>query len=182
MTFQQDKKKQLEMQDNSSIGSWDKHILALCNKINKKKEYYTTSSCAGRIVIIKASETKKPGLFIFRSHEKVTFAKLKKELKKCKIDANFKQEPCILHVACFDLMAAQKLIDRAKLAGWKNSGIMASRDRIVCEMRSTEFIQFPIVKKGKILVNDGFLKIIVKEANSKLERTWDKIKRLESLI
>lgn len=84
MNFQQEKNKQLARKDNSDIGKWDKKISSLCEKINNKKEHYTTSSCAGRIVLIISDEKKKSGLFLFRSHEKINFNLLKKELEKTK--------------------------------------------------------------------------------------------------
>lgn len=184
MSFQDDKKKQLGKKDISSIGFWDARIRKLCEKINKKKEYYTTSSCAGRIVLIKSSEKKQEGLFLFRSHDKISLSQIKKELRKIKYNylVYFKQEPCILHVACSSLADAQILLDNAKFAGWKNSGIMASSSRFVLEMRSTEIMQFPILNKGKMLADDNFLKLVVKEANKKLKRTWQKIRKLENLI
>lgn len=187
MDFQQQKERQLGMKDNSSIGEWDKPILKLCKKINEKKEYYTTSSCSGRIVLIKQAEKKQAGLFLFRAHRKITFKQLKQELNKVERDSKkdliyFRQEPCILHAACIDLKSAQKLLDKAKLVGWKNSGIMASTNRIVLEMRSTEHIETPIIFGGEVIVDEKFLKILVKEANRKLEKTFLKIDRLENLI
>ena len=56
MEFQQQKTKQLSKSDKSNIGKWDSKIKCLCNKINKKRDYYTTSSCAGRVVLLKASD------------------------------------------------------------------------------------------------------------------------------
>ena len=47
---------------------------------------------------------------------------------------------------------------------------------------STENISFPICNMGRSLVNDKFLKIIIKKTNYNLERGWEKIKRLEKLI
>ena len=35
---------------------------------------------------------------------------------------------------------------------------------------------------GKVLVDDEFLKLVVKQANEKLERVWDKIKGLEKVV
>ena len=185
--FEDRKKKQLEMQDNSSIGRWDAKIKNLCEKINKNESYYTTSSCAGRAVLIKQAEKKQADLFLFRTHDKITFSQLKKLLKET-IKSNkkdliyFRQEQCILHAACRTLEDAQNLLDKAKQVGWKNSGIMASRERIILEMRSTEHIEFPIINKGRVIVDDKFLKILVKETNRKLEKTWDKIQRLEELL
>jgi tRNA wybutosine-synthesizing protein 3 len=184
--FEKANKKQLLKKDKSDKQSWDKAITSLCEKINNKKQYYTTSSCAGRIILIKAAETKKPGLFLFRTHEKISLNQIKKHLeniiKKYKGLVYFKQEACGLHVACLSLEAAQKLIDKAKFTGWKRSGIMATRKRTMCEMMSTENLSLPITNKGNILVNEKFLKILAQEANKKLQRTKEKIKKLEKLI
>lgn len=186
MTFEEDKEKQLAKKDKSSIGGWDPKIEGLCNKLNKTDRYYTTSSCAGRFVLLRNVQEKQPGLFIFRTHDKITFVKLKKELEKAvknkEKEVSFKQSTCILHVACKTLEDSQELVDKAKLSGWKKSGIMATRNRFVCELTSTENLELPIITKGKILVDDNLLKMLVKEGNQKLERTWDKIKKLERMI
>jgi tRNA(Phe) wybutosine-synthesizing methylase Tyw3 len=42
MEFESQKQNQLSKEDKSHIGSWDKKIERLCNKLNKKKNYYTT--------------------------------------------------------------------------------------------------------------------------------------------
>jgi len=183
MNFQQQKQKQLSKADKSSIGGWDKKIKELCNKINKTKKYYTTSSCAGRIVLIKALDKKAKDVFLFRSHKKISFNELKKALEKIKYDklVEFQQTTCILHVACEGLKDAQNIVNKAKQAGWKRSGIIGGKRNMV-ELHSTENISFPIMEKRKILVDDDFLRLIVKQANKKLERTWKKIENLEKII
>lgn len=185
MDFQQQKKKQLSKKDKSSIGDWDFKIKSLCNKINKKKNYYTTSSCAGRVVLLKYSDEKMKDAFLYRTHEKVDFRELKNALEKIvekyKGLVEFQQTCCILHVACNSLDDAQKLVNKAKLAGWKRSGIMGGKRNMV-ELHSTESISFPVIDNKKILVGDDFLKLIVNQANEKLERVWDKIERLKKKI
>lgn len=69
--FQQRKKSVLSKADKSSIGKWDLKIKKLCNKINSFENYYTTSSCSGRILIMKDSLKKINGLFVNVWHEKV---------------------------------------------------------------------------------------------------------------
>lgn len=186
MQFINEKKIQLAKQDKSDKGGWDKPILHLTEKINSEKDYYTTSSCSGRIVLIKGKDKKQEGLFLFRTHEKISLSKLKKEIKdasyKYKGIVYFKQESCILHVACSSLDKAQGMLDKAKLAGWKKSGIIASRRRFVAELSSTEKIEMPVTNKGKILVSDELLKLLVGEANKKLFKAWEKIKKLEEMI
>lgn len=169
--------------DKSSIGSWDKPILDLCNKINSKNNLYTLSSCSGRIVLIKNIDKKTHDLFVLRTHDKITFAQLKKSLQNYngKEGLVFKQEPPILHICCKSLEDAEQLLNKARLAGWKNSGIMSLSGRIVLELRSTESLALPIFNKT-LLVEDDFLKILVKEANKKLEKSWEKINNLEKSV
>ena len=86
-----------------------------------------------------------------------------------------------MHIACKTLKDAQKLYDIAKSAGWKKSGIIALEKRIMLELNSTEKLEFPIINK-KILVDDEFLKIITKESNKNLKKSWEKIGKLTNLL
>lgn len=219
--FQQSKNDTLSRPDKSYIGGIDVRIKKLCDKINSLENYYTTSSCSGRIVIMVEKKQKDRELFLFMSHEKISLNELKKELaritkksgfakissfenninskkinlvdqdlsrssvinNKLKFNKNsiikFKLDPCILHIACESLEDADKLLKKAQLAGWKRNGIISIGRKIVVELNSTEKLEFPIVKNGKILVDDGFLKLIVEESNKKLELSWKKIEKLE---
>jgi len=185
ITFERRKQDILSKQDKSSIGKVDKPIEELVNKINKSKNYYTTSSCSGRIVLIRDSIEKKPGLFLFRTHDKITFNQLKKELDKIKDDdlVIFKQEPCVLAIACKDMDAAGKLLYKAReKAGWKESGIMSMSGRVMVELRSTEKLALPIMHNNEVLVDNDFLKVLVKQSNQRLEKTWEKIENLNKLM
>ena len=184
--FLRAKKGRLSRADKSSIGGIDKPIAELCGKINVSNDYYTLSSCSGRIVLIRETEDKQAGLFVFRSHDKVSFEELKENLEKASEKEKgliyLKQEPCVLAVSCRDLACEQELLDKARAVGWKKSGITTTSGKFVVELFSTERIDVPIMNKGKILVDDDYLRLIVDEANGKLMRTWTKIKRLEKEI
>jgi tRNA wybutosine-synthesizing protein 3 len=181
-SFQQRKLDVLSKIDKSSVGKWDEKISGLCGEINSKENYYTTSSCSGRIVLMIDQEKKGEDLFLFVSHDKISFKKLKEELnsalKKNK-DIKFKLEPCILHIACETLEDAEKLFEIGKNAGWKRLGIIGTSHGFTFELNSTEKLEFPIIQNKKILVNDNFLKIILEDANKKLEKSWMKIKKLK---
>jgi tRNA wybutosine-synthesizing protein 3 len=181
-SFQQRKQDVLSKIDKSSIGKWDEKIIPLCKKINSKENYYTTSSCSGRILLMIDQEKKGENLFLFVSHDKISFKKLKDEielaLKKNK-NVKFKLEPCILHISCENLEDAEKLFEIGKNAGWKRVGIIGTRNGFTFELNSTEKLEFPIIQNKKILVDDEFLKIILEDANEKLEKCWMKIKKLE---
>jgi len=183
--FQKRKKDILSKLDKSHIGKWDDKIKKLCDRINASEKYYTTSSCSGRIILMIDAEKKGKDLFVFVSHRKIFFEELKNELGKAVKDnkkIKFKLEPCILHVACENLKDAEEIYDKAKLAGWKKSGIVGVKNGYTAELNSTEKLEFPIIQDKKILVSDGFLKIIVEEANKKLEKSWIKIEKLGTLL
>jgi tRNA wybutosine-synthesizing protein 3 len=185
ITFERRKQDCLKKNDKSSIGEVDLPIRSLCEKINKLENYYTLSSCSGRVVLIKNTDKKGPGLFSFRTHEKTSFKEIKKELEKAsekKENLIFKQESCILHVCCKTLESAEALLNKSRICGWKNSGIMTTAGRIVLELRSTEYLALPIMNFGEVLVDDGFLKILVKESNKRLKKTWEKIDKLNQNI
>ena len=56
--------------DKSSIGKWAEKISGLCGKINSKENYYTTSSCSGRILLLIDQEKKGEDLFLLKEiHE-----------------------------------------------------------------------------------------------------------------
>jgi len=184
--FLQRKKAVLSKLDKSSIGDWDGPIKPLCEKVNKKEGFYTTSSCSGRAVLMVEQEKKAKGLFMKVSHELISFEWLKKALVELEEKGNkelikFKLEQPILHVACKDIDVASEFLEKAKHVGFKRSGILAHGKNIILELSSTERLEFPIMNQGKILVSDDFLRLIVKLSNEKLKRGWLKIKELKKL-
>ncbi len=185
-SFNQRKKAVLEKVDKSSIGEWDEKIKFLCDKINSLEDFYTTSSCSGRVVLMIDQEKKGEGLFLEVSHEEIDIEWLKNSLDKIKqkeeSPVKFKTEPPILHVACKNLDSASDLLEKAKHSGFKRSGINVLSKNIILELCSTEKLEFPIVENKKILVDDNFLELIIEKSNEKLQRGWKKIKVLEKEI
>ncbi len=185
--FNNSKKMALGKNDKSNIKGIDELIFKLCEKINSNEKYFTTSSCSGRIVLIKDEIKKKPGLFLFRFHSKINFSELKKGLdklikKKVKGMIMFKQEPCLVVVSCKDSKSQWKLFSAARNNGWKKSGILSLDKKRLVELMSSENISFPIYRNGKVLVDDEFLKIVLKKANENLKRGWEKIEGLREMI
>jgi tRNA wybutosine-synthesizing protein 3 len=185
--FVQRKKAVLFKVDKSSKNSWDKKIIPLCKKINSVENYYTTSSCSGRVVLMVYQEKKQNDLFCKVYHDLISLTIVEKDLKEiCKKYKNksikFKLDPPILHVACRDMKSAKSLYEKAKIAGWKKIGLVSWEKRIILEIICTGKLEFPIIENKKLLVNKNFLKIIVKQSNSKLKNSWKKIKKLEKAI
>lgn len=188
--FAQRKKDTLIKKDKSSKQCWDKRIASLCKKINSNQNFYTTSSCSGRIVIMVDQDKKAPGLFKFISHDLINFGQLKEALQSQlnniknsqRLNLKFKQEPCIIHIACRTLEDAKDLLKKAQTAGWKRSGIISSERRSILELMGTNKLEFPITKKGELLVGEEFLNVVIERSNKNIKENWDKIKKLEKII
>lgn len=178
MQFENQKKTFLAKLDKSKKGKIDKEILPLINLINKSKNYYTTSSCSGRIVLLsKKSEKKQEANWLLSSHRKISLKEIKNALKNLpKEDVWFRFEPLILHVAADSIENAQRLVNLARNIGFRRTGIQSTKNKITIEVASTEIMDTIIAKNSKLLIDDNYLKILIKEANKKLERTWKKIK------
>ena len=185
MYFKQNKHDFLIKKDKSRKGSIDKNIIPLVNLINSIKDYYTTSSCGGRIIILTnpKSGKRQDSKWLFMSHEKTSYNKLKKALKKLPEDELwFKFESVILHITCKDIDAAQKLLDIARNLGLKRSGIITTRKKIVVEIFDTEKIDTIIANKGKFVITEDYLRLLTKLANKKLEKRDKKIKKFICLL
>lgn len=184
--FLQRKKTVLSKIDKSSIGGWDAPIKSLCDKINKSDDFYTTSSCSGRIVAMIDQDKKGSGLFEFVSHDLVEIGTFLKGLSLSKespgLNLKFKSEPPILHVACRTLEAAESILEKARRVGWKRSGIISLGKNIVVELISTEKIEFPLTTQGRLLVSEDFLGVVLERANNNLKKGWVKIKELKKII
>lgn len=176
--FQQRKQEVLAKIDKSSKKSWDKHILELCEKINKSSDYYTTSSCSGRILIMIDQEKKAQGLFLKVSHELVE-KDFFESLKLPKSAVKFKFEPAILHVACRDLKSAESLMKTGQKAGWKKMGAISFGKNIIVEFIGSDKIEFPLAVKGKFLVDKNFLNLVLEKSNNNLKKGWDKLENLK---
>lgn len=190
MNFEKEKKEFLRKKDKSKKGSMDNKIKKLVNKINSLDKFYTTSSCSGRVLllVIPQSNKKNKVQYLFCSHKKIKHNNIKKtlktiitkiKLKKIKNNVWFKIDPVILHVACENINNAKKFLNTARDIGFRRSGIISIRkDKIIMELISTEKIETIISKNGKLLIDENYFSVLVKEGNKKLENTWEKIKKL----
>lgn len=185
MTFEKDKKNILERIDKSKKGSIDKKIKNLIQLINSLNDYYTTSSCSGRIMIIKRPESgKKCDVnFFFSSHDKVSFSEIKNKLNKIpKEQLWFRQESMIIHIACKTIEDAQKILDIAAKAGLKHSGIITARKKIVVEIIGSEQLDTIIASEKRLYIDNEYLKLLIDESNKKMDLNKEKLTKFYDLI
>jgi Uncharacterized conserved protein, COG1590 len=163
------------LENDVKIGRVDSDIIDLLNLINSFENYYTLSSCSGRIQLIEGpSFSNRKSLKNFgKFHESIKKEDILKALEKSNGE-NFwasVQAP-IIHIACKDLNSAYKLLKIARSIGFKHSGILAiNNDRFVLELNSSFRIDFPIKVKGKLLVNFNNLDELVDLLNFYLNKS-----------
>lgn len=186
MDFHSKKQQILSRPDKSLKGSFDELMVPLCAAINSLPQFCTTSSCAGRIVLLglDANYKKHVSLSHFNCHTVVSVDAIAKALHSYngKEPLWLRSEPFIIHVDCRDLSDAEQLLALANKLGLKRSGITSLGRIITIEITSTEKMDVPVVIDGKILPSNEYLQIIVREANNKLVRTQNKLEACKKLF
>ena len=190
MSFQKEKKEFLSKKDKSRKASIDGKIKNLVDKINSLDDFFTTSSCSGRILVfaLPKSNKKNEVQYLFTSHNKTDYNEIKKALKiiktkKIKSDVWLRVDGAILHVASNNIDSARKLLNAARDIGFRRSGIISlGKNRVTMELVSTEKIEAVVSKNGKLVIDEYYLKVLIKEGNAKLEKTWGKIQRLYGIL
>jgi tRNA wybutosine-synthesizing protein 3 len=166
-----------------AVGDVDESILPLLEKINSFGDYYTTSSCAGRISVFQDVGSKPLDVSLGKWHRKVTAAEVVACLRPCEGVVWFLAEPPILHVACASLGAAGKMMDAARSSGFKRTGLQGVKEkRFMLEILSTERIDAPLMKDGKMLVPEKYVRFLVNLANKKHADGRKKLRRFEAKL
>lgn len=98
--FPNNKKTFLSKLDKSKKGDLDQKIIPLINLINQKPNYYTTSSCSGRVYLWRGSGKKNETQWLKVSHDLI-----KEDFFQTKEPGLIwlRQEDFILHVCCDNL-------------------------------------------------------------------------------
>ena len=82
----------------------------------------------------------------------------------------------ILHIACRNLDAANLLLEKVRQL-YKKSGILSASNKIIVEIRGSEFMEMPLYNGEKLLfVGEGDW--LVGLINQKLEKMWNGIEKL----
>lgn len=186
----------------------DSSILPLLDIINTHPDFYTTSSCAGRIVLLAVAEpgAKNESIMINKWHDKISKDELKKSLAKWNKYSYlyFLAQSPIFHVTTHKLSAAVQLRNLAESAGFKYSSIRSIKPikvgkskessikseysetnldtRITVEILGTERLNLPLGHDGNILTDDPYLDLIVDLANKSITDANYKIIKLEQVL
>uniref|UniRef100_A0A3B5KQV8 tRNA wybutosine-synthesizing protein 3 homolog n=1 Tax=Xiphophorus couchianus TaxID=32473 RepID=A0A3B5KQV8_9TELE len=184
-TFSRIKTQSLNRLDLSKKGSVDEDIEHVVSLLNSCEQFFTTSSCSGRIILIdgaagSSDAHKQNCVWLFVSHQKCTCDDLVRySLSRACGDAVLKFEPFVLHVQCRRLEDAQLLHSVAVNSGFRNSGLTVGKTgKIVSAVRSTHGLEVPLSRHGKLLVDEDYIQFLTQIANQKMEENLRRVQRL----
>ncbi|HLD42453.1 MAG TPA: tRNA wybutosine-synthesizing 3 family protein [Candidatus Nanoarchaeia archaeon] len=176
MRFDSEKQKALNT-DRSKKGSIDEKIIPLLEKINAKPDHYTTSSCSGRILVMKYGKKKNQAKWLFSSHEPIQKLPRFKE----KGILWLKVDPMIVHVCCRGIESANRLL-RAGRTIFRRAGVISIARKTTVEIQGSEKMEMPIMHKGKLLYSEQTISLILHQANLRLKRAHRQIRAFEKIV
>ncbi|XP_076976725.1 tRNA wybutosine-synthesizing protein 3 homolog isoform X2 [Tamandua tetradactyla] len=171
----------LSKADLSRKGSVDEDVVELIQFLNARDQFFTTSSCSGRILLldggINGFEVQKQNCcWLLVTHKSCVKDDVILALKKASADTILKFEPFVLHVQCRQLKDAQILHTVAIDSGFRNSGItVGKRGKTILAVRSTHSLEVPLSHKGKLMVTEEYIDFLVNVANQKMEENKRRI-------
>ncbi len=146
-------------------------------EFNKKAEnYFTTSSCSGRIIL---AETRRLALaksshefrFIRKWHRPVTYNEVLSVLKEGKFENVWLlvRAP-IIHFTARSIDLALNILKLAQQVGFKHSGIISVREdgETVVEIQADDRLDIPLVIDGEQIYGEESLKKVIDLANETL--------------
>lgn len=164
----------------------DPPIIPLCAFLNGLPEFFTASSCSGRITVLELDEeeNKRESAFFYKKHGKINAAAVWKRVhEKSQNNLWFKQEPFILHIGTNSLENANLMLGCCHEAGIKRAGIMAAKPgKFILEIIGTHGLAVPVKQKNTVLVQKKFFGLLVKQANKKLEINFGRLKGFERIL
>jgi len=170
---------------NKAVGNnlADKEMVSLCKFVASTKNFFTSSCCAGRILLIQLpkGESKKDASFHRRWHRQVSLKEVKEALEEETVgEIWMKVEPFILHIGSNTLENAREILKVMGKAGVKRGGIIVAKEgKFLVELQGTQEMSVPLKHGERILVQEDYLKWLVKKANHKMKRNGEMRKRLE---
>jgi tRNA wybutosine-synthesizing protein 3 len=175
----------LKLEQAKKEGLVDKDIIPILDLINSSDDYYTSSSCYGRIVLLEIPEIgdKKNAKWLGKWHRKIDVNEFINASKKASKGMLWllAQSP-IIHVFSKNLESADKLVKTAISCGFKNSGFKSVEKNIVVEVISTERLDSPVGLDGKLFCDDKHLSLLVDIANDIFNKSTDKTLKLKKKL
>lgn len=180
----------LSKSDKSYKASIDDPIVELVTAINSSDDFFTTSSCSGRIMLINEGnelKRKNGSTFTYVSHALVDTRRAAELMSMCigLVGHVFlKLEPLIIHIECRSMEFAVCLLHRLKRENeFKHSSIVSATNRkfIVC-VKAMVKLEVPVVYDGVAIIESPLLERYIDIANLRMQENFVAIDKLTSLV
>jgi tRNA wybutosine-synthesizing protein 3 len=162
----------------------DEKIIPFLLKIIDIPDIFTSSSCAGRLMLLSTdnTENKKNSSFYKKYHRLVTFDEVYNDISSFSGDELWlKVESFIFHFGVKDYLKAKELLQFAQSYGLKKAGIISAKDgKYILEMSYTQYMSLPVVMNNILLFSKDYLKILIEKGNSKLQQNYTELKIFEN--
>lgn len=171
-------------EDALEKGRMDEKLVGFCKYIASTKNYFTSSCCSGRIILLRIEGTerdKRNCHFHRKWHDVVPFDELWNGIiEGTKGKIWFKLEPFILHIGGKNLEYAKKILEVMKLSGVKRGGIIVAKEgKFIVEFMGTQEISFLVKDNDRVLIDKAYMEDTLKEANRKMKINEEMLIRLE---
>ena len=157
----------------------DGQMVAVCRDIGKTKNYFTSSSCAGRIMLLDVGKEgdKRESGFHRKWHRQVSLEEVLEGVKaKTKGILWFRAEPFILHIVCGSLDHARELLRIKDKAGVRRGGISVAKEgKFIVELTGTQYLSVPVKENTEIIVTLEYLGKLVEYANNKIGPNYGRL-------
>ncbi|MFA5101624.1 MAG: hypothetical protein WC525_00570 [Candidatus Thermoplasmatota archaeon] len=156
----------------------DEGILPVLNLINHIPGYYTSSSCAGRIVLLQIPQLgdKRNARFLGIWHRTIQTTELQDAASNATTGYLwFLAQAPILHIGAETLELADTMLKNAISCGFKNSAVKSLGKKIIIEICSTERLDAPIGRDGCLFCEQKYLSLLVEISNEVIERSQQKL-------
>ena len=182
--FNDGKKNALEsLKKACDLKKVDDEILLLLHLINASSNYYTSSSCAGRIAVLEIPNigNKKEAVFLGKWHRTIKPDEIISAAEKanCGLLWLLAQSP-IFHIVSDTLENADIMVKAAIACGFKNSGFKSIGKKIVIEICSTERLDAPVGQDGNLFCNEEYLMLLVDICNEVIVKSKEKLHQFYS--
>lgn len=181
--WKEEKKKFLDrLLEDIEIGYVDEDIIGLLKLFFKLPYAFTKSSCSGRITAVDAKfPWSRDGSIVFKVHRPITEDELFKIISKpVKERLWLNVQGPIIHVVAKDLDSAKKILELARKAGFKHSGILVLDEHPLVEL-TTGVRANILLKIGERLVIDPSPEV-VDIINEVLLEGKRRLRRLEEVL
>ncbi|MCJ7571403.1 MAG: hypothetical protein MUO82_05960 [Candidatus Thermoplasmatota archaeon] len=185
--FTKNKKKTLEKLEVAKKEKLvDEGIIPIIDIINSNQNYYTSSSCYGRIVLLELPDLgdKKNAEFLGKWHREIkpedVFLALEKSSGKGQLW--FLAQSPIIHVYAKNIESADKLVKIAVTCGFKHSSFKTSEKNIIVEIASTERIDAPVGLNGELYCDKKYIFLLADIANKVFKKSFLKLEKLKNTL